>query len=168
MTNRDEGDLMNDRFRSSEDMDCGSVRDLLPLSLLRVLPSEEARLVEAHLQSCKECRDEGIFLTRLQSARSEPPPGLHRQIVGSLAKGRRSFGKIWGWGVPAVAAVIALALGLGTVLNQRPSNEEIWSLALQPEAPAEWLGENWMVAGAPMLHALSDEVLREVLEELDP
>jgi hypothetical protein len=79
-----------------------------------------------------------------------------------------SAGKIWGWGVPAAAAVISIALGLGTLLNRTPSNEEIWALALQPEATTEWVGEEWMVAGAPLLHSLSDDVLREVLLELDP
>jgi hypothetical protein len=67
-----------------------------------------------------------------------------------------------------VAAAIAIALGLGTILNNVPTHEEISHLALQPDVNTDWLGEEWMVAGAPLLHALSDEVLREVLEELEP
>jgi len=168
MKNRDEEGPMDDGVPSSETLDCGSVRDLLPLCVLGILSADDSRAVANHLRSCGDCRGEESFLVRLEEARQEPPADLRNRIVASLDKGSRGLGRVWGWGVPAAAAVIAVALGLGIFSDPGPSNEEIWSLAFQAEAPTEWVGEDWMVAGAPVLQALSDEILREVLLELDP
>jgi hypothetical protein len=166
MTNRDEEGVMENRYGSTDEYDCGSVRDRLPMKLLGVLSAEDSGRVELHLQAWSDCAEEEAFLDHLRMARAEPPAELRGRIVAALDQGSHRWRKMWSWGVPAIAAALALALGLGNVMDRARAREEIWSLALQPGSTTDWIGDDWMVAGAPLLQSLPDEVLRQVLEEL--
>lgn len=157
-----------DENEVNEGLDCASVRDRLPLHYLGLLTLAEDGGLDAHLEHCSACRDEAAWVRRLQCARSEPPAGLSARIVAAamdrpLPSRRRAS---WLWALPA-AALFVLALGIGTIWNGE-NPEEIWSLALEPESTMRWFGNDWVVADDPQLHALPDDVLRQILVELGP
>jgi hypothetical protein len=66
------------------------------------------------------------------------------------------------------AAVVLLALGIGTLLRPEAVEEPTWALALETDAAVEWYGQEWMVAGEAQLEALTDDQLRALLAELEP
>jgi len=155
-----------------EQMDCASVRDLLPIQVLGELAPGDDLLVESHLATCGECREERAFVRRLVLARVEPPLELVSSILAAVEEAARPAPTLVSnrrsvlWGLPA-AAVIVLAFGIGTIWNGPSSDPSGWSLALESDIAMAWFGNEWMVAGEPMLEALPDEVLRTLIVELE-
>lgn len=157
------------------EMDCPAVRDLLPVLVLGRLAPGEGQMVESHLADCGDCREEQALVQRISLARVEPPRELLSSILTavdlaadaarpapSVIPIRRSAQ----WALPAAAAIV-LALGLGTIWNGRSADPSEFTLALESEVTMAWFGNEWMVAGEPLLETLPDEVLRSLIEELE-
>lgn len=155
----------------SEGLDCAAVRDQLPVQLSRAFsgPSGTAESeVRAHLEGCAGCRAEAAFLERLRVARPEPPASLAPNVLDRLDAARRDARRPVrvAWGLSA-AAVVVLALGVGVLWTGDSAQESVWSLALDHPS-AVWHDDDWVVAGEPVLEALSDDALRTLLREMEP
>lgn len=126
-------------------MTCDEARELAPEAALDVLdPAERARLV-AHVATCPSCRDELIALSATADALLlavgpvDPPPGFESRALTRIAPRRRR------WVAPALAAAVALVLGLagGWLVHGHPSPD-------RPEA-AWLLGANGQTVGQVLL-----------------
>lgn len=146
-------------------MDCATAREMIPDVAGGRLDAADTRAVERHASSCGDCRAELALARLLYASRASAPEGLRDQLVRANRRERRSIRRPW-WGISA-AAVAALALGIG--ITSRPAQEEprtdVADAALETEL---WLGEDGFLAGAPVLEALSDEALTDLLEDLTP
>jgi hypothetical protein len=183
-------------LRPAVESACGRVRDLLPLQIDLAASGSTRALapsIEEHLSGCAECRSEADLVLRLRSARRDPPPVLLRAILDRLAEmplaesatsesmvaaggataprphlgSHRGPRRGWAWALPAAAGVV-VAIAIASLRAGGSSPDAVWSLALEPEAPLHWYGDDWVVAGEPLLDALPDEVLRALLEEMTP
>ncbi len=167
------GSDMNERFPPS---DCADVVDRLPLLVLGSLEPGEAGQLDVHLMECATCTAERRLLQRILRARVEPPAALPGRILAEWDRRaaapapvpRTAKGHSGGflWGLPAAAAVV-LALGIGSFWSGGAAPESEWSLGIEPQVSMAWFGNEWMVAGQPVLDALPDDVLRSLLEELE-
>jgi len=144
-------------------LSCPEARDLIPLSWTGGISPREKAALERHLEECPECASESSFVSRIASACPVPPPDLSRKVAARLAGGAdrgRSFPSRSAvlWGLPA-AAVMILGLGIGLVWSsgENGTGELITSSFLDSQDEMEV--DDWIVAGAPVLDALSDEVL---------
>jgi hypothetical protein len=169
-----------------EPVSCAEVRDRIPLSEAGVLQASERDELSRHLQQCEECAAEARFLAGLAAARPVPPADLKEGVMGRLAalerepsavplphrkspfSGRNRLHPLTSWGTPAAAAV-AVALGLGVVWSLASGNGNGQNGAgLLLSIPEEEMQlEEWMVAGAPVLDALPDDMLFSLLLEVD-
>lgn len=149
--------------------ECAWVSDLLPLHGTDVMDAREEARLEAHLAVCAECSAQAEFVERLQMAKAEPPPLLVQTVLARHARRQRGRRPAWGFASLSLsaAAVAMAALGIGVLWNRSSGPDSVWELALDPEPPA-WYGEEWLVAGGPMPEALSDDMLRALLEEMEP
>jgi hypothetical protein len=150
-------------------VDCAWVRDRLALRDAGVMAGDDEARLEAHLATCEECRTQAEFVARLQEARPEPPALLVQSVLARHAQRQRRRRPAWSFGslTLSAAAVAAAALGIGVLWHGAPSSSSVWDLALDPDSPS-WYGEEWLVAGGPMLEALSDDDLRTLLAEMEP
>ena len=177
---------MSEDPRNREDgtVECGTVRDLLPLRVAGALDSGPSAAVEAHLLSCGDCADEALFVQSLGAARPEPPTDLARAVMARLpgtaairelaasagAPTRaRQDGRTWrravgAWPLAAAASLI-LALGVGSMWMDRAAPSGAALLATLMEDSGLPGSDEWMVAGAPVWDALPDDVLLVLLEE---
>jgi predicted anti-sigma-YlaC factor YlaD len=163
-------------------VECGTVRDLLPLRATGALDSGPAAAVEVHLHSCDECAGEALFVQSLGVARPEPPADLVRAVMARLpgqgaaaireravSTRARQAGHTWrravnAWPLAAAASII-LALGVGTMWMDRSGPSGAALLATLMEDSGLPGADEWMVAGAPVWDALPDDVLLVLLEE---
>jgi anti-sigma factor RsiW len=114
-------------------MDCKKAERLLLQSLDERLASEEAALLQGHLQGCPSCRKKGeeyrtiIRLVRPQSA-PEPLPYFKERFLARLReKEKSSAALIWvKWAHRAVAFSLAAFLLFGAAI-----------LLIQPQEPRE-------------------------------
>lgn len=144
---------------------CERVRELIPAAVAERLSAEERRSVEDHLDGCGECRAEAELVGLLRRSAPAVPDGLSARIQAAVSSDRRRVRRPW-WGV-AAAAVAALAVGIGLASDARdPAQEPIPIYAAEGAAQDLWLSEDGIVAGAPSLESLSDEALRQLLDEL--
>ncbi len=166
---------------------CDDALDLLPLRVAGGLGVRDARALEDHLSRCASCAAEVGFLEEVVRARPEVPRGFKASVLGRLRidesgvteaaparwkalvdgwidSERRVAG--WGWGL-SVAALLVLALGIGVVWFEGPAANGDVQLTAALLAPEEEMVEEWMVAGAPVLDGLSDEVLLSLMTEMD-
>lgn len=145
--------------------DCATAREMIPDLAGARLDAADARAVERHASSCGDCRAELALARLLYASRASAPDGLSDQVVRASRHQRWSLRRPW-WGISA-AALAALALGIG--ITSRPAQEgprtDVEDAALEIEL---WLSEDGFLAGAPVLEALSDEALTDLLEELIP
>jgi len=147
------------------DLQCGTVRELIPDFVGNRLASDDVAAVEEHLTSCAECRAELELAQVLFASRADVPSGLAERVVAAVRNGRVRSRRLW-WGITA-AAVAVLALGIG--IASEPSleiDQEVPGYAYEVEEGALWLSDDGLLAGAPSLDALSDEVLEQLLDEL--
>lgn len=154
----------------ADPLDCAWVSDRLPLRGAGVMSGEEEARLEWHLATCAECRAQAEFVARLQQARSEPPAFLVQSVLARHAqrhqRRRRPAWSFAGMSLSAAAVAVA-ALGVGVLWHRSSSPDVGWDLALDPDSPSLY-GEEWLVAGGPMLEALSDDDLRALLTEMEP
>lgn len=160
---------------------CDRIQELLPLRVAGLPTGLKATLVDRHLSECGDCAGEARFIDRIRASRPEAPDGLADGVLLQLAledasqadsrvlpfpriRSSRRFAV--GWGL-SVAAVFILALGIGVLWSgddPGPAQALIASLVPEEDAPEP---EGWLVAGAPVLDALSDEVLFTLMEDYD-
>ncbi len=144
---------------------CEEMRDDLPDLLAGDLEEVGKGRVEEHLETCAGCRARLDLLRELRAARPEPPEGLERRIEEALLAvpaGRR-------WMRIAVPVAAALVVALGTALLQRGGGrpDEPAGFVWLESVPAFWHTEDGVVAGAPLLDELSEEVLENLLQEME-
>jgi predicted anti-sigma-YlaC factor YlaD len=149
-------------------LNCEHVRDVLPDLLSRKLSGVEEASVQAHLQSCSECRADLAVATVVNAVRLNPPMHLQQRIL-SASRARRT--PAWS-GRMALAASVAVAVIGGSVLMQQllPKSDEV-PLASQPaelpEIGAGWFGvDDAFVSGTASLRDLSEAELEKLLAEL--
>lgn len=146
-------------------MDCATTREMIPDVAGGRLDAADTRAVERHASSCGDCRSELALARLLYASRAMAPEGMSDQVVRVSRRERRSLRRPW-WGVSA-AAVAALALGIG--ITSRPAQEDPGTDVVDTAVETElWLSEDAFLAGAPVLEALSDEALTDLLDELIP
>lgn len=160
---------------------CANVRDRLPEHVTGRLAVDEAGPMASHLRSCPGCAAEADLLAALLTTRAEAPVGLADRIRRAVLDERPPAGarpatspstRRW-LGVPrwALAAAAALVLALGTGLfwhDVTPGSGEgpLARVALDP-VPETWMDDEAVVAGAPVLDALTEEALQALLEEME-
>lgn len=124
----------------------------------------QSRLREEMVQDTGQ---DSPFGPRERGEEGAPPAGL---------SGPRRFGSwIPSWALPA-AAVVVLALGIGVLmdgmdgtpdgLGPEPRLEPV-RVAAESPAPEEWLWDDGLVAGAPVLEDLTEDELMALIEELE-
>lgn len=166
---------------------CRELADLLPDHVAGRLAVEESGRMERHLRACADCAAELVLLRALAASRPAVPSGLAARISaaaladrapGAGPRGRphdpdrRTSGAPgWrrrlrpAWALPVAAALV---LALGTALLREAGRGPSGLGEVAVDDPSEvWLGEEGVVAGAPVLDELSDEVLVTLLAELE-
>jgi len=153
------------------------------------LPDPES--LEAHLAACPDCAAEQRFLERLVLARPTPPADLAARVVARALLPSVETGEAgkplepgvipfrrperapaptrWWTSPAAAAAVVVLAAGLGLVTRgMAPGPDGNGTLAAFDATSAGWWAEEWMVAGAPHLDGVSDEMLALLAAGIEP
>lgn len=168
-----------DDSRTGSNVTCGTTQDRLPDRAAGRLKGTEAAEVDRHLADCPECREAFETVEWLRAGRPEVPPELEGRILAALEAARAGRPAAptpprgwfdskppWGW---AAAAVLALAIGIPLVSTMEPVEEEgAGALVVAEEGVGGvWLDDDLMVAGAPAVSELSDEALRQLLEEFE-
>jgi hypothetical protein len=174
----------------SEVLDCASVRDLVPLLDHSHDTAEEIEAVRDHLTSCLECMDELRMVRGVRATAWSPPPGFASEVMFRLgagaAEGSRDSARTpsdgvlkaitggrlqrrrprFTWGLSAAATVV-LALGIGSLWSETNTPDTAGLVALLLASSDADPAEEWIVAGAPYLDALSDEMLRTLLQDIE-
>lgn len=167
MTTRDESGIRAGDGPGAGERACARTRDRLPLRGLRALSHDELAELEAHLLRCVDCRAEAELVESLQASSPEPPPSILAGVLEARTARKETDGSDWRrWAIRS-AAVLVLALGASVIWGRDGGTDAVWALALETEPPA-WYGSDWVVAGQPIPEGLPDEVLRGLLEEIDP
>jgi predicted anti-sigma-YlaC factor YlaD len=175
---------------------CQEVREHLPLLVAHRSAGPGARSgfrpdarMQAHLQACASCAEEYRFLERLARARPAPPSDLAARVVAQALlttpqpsaavesdvlpfrpPTRRSTPVRWWTSPAAAAAVVVLAAGLGLVARGVTAGLDGNGTvaAFDATTSADWMTEEWMVAGAPYLESVSDETLALLAAGIEP
>jgi len=144
---------------------CEWIRELIPDYAAGRLTDDEIALADLHFADCNECRDELDLVHLVFSSRAMEPEGLAIKINAAVHSRRVTGHRQW-WGA-AAAAVALLAIGLNMILDRSgPGDLPLAESEFEIESENLWLTDDALIAGAPMLGGLSDEVLTQLLEEL--
>jgi predicted anti-sigma-YlaC factor YlaD len=135
----------------------------------RAGPTARARVAE-HRAACPDCDAEASLLELLALGRPRLSDERAERIERGVREGRAGEvrRRVPGWAL-ATAAVAVVALGT-PALVQRMSTRTV---AGDPAAPTVgelvpmWMTDEPLVAGAPVLDALSDDELVRLLEEME-
>jgi len=144
---------------------CEWTRERIPDHAAGRLADGEEELADRHFADCNECRDELDLAYLVFSSRAMEPEGLADKINAAVHNRRVTSHRQW-WGA-AAAAVALLAIGLNVILDRSgPGDLPLAKSEFEIESENLWLTDDALIAGAPMLGGLSDEVLGRLLEEL--
>jgi hypothetical protein len=144
---------------------CEWIRELIPDYAAGRLADDEIELSDLHFTGCNECRDELDLAHLVFSSRAMEPEGLGEKINAAVHNRRVTGHRQW-WGA-AAAAVALLAIGLNVIMDRSGSGDlPLAESEFEIESENLWLTDDALIAGAPMLGGLSDEALRQLLEEL--
>jgi len=144
---------------------CGTVRELIPDFVGNRLSAADLGVVDSHVLDCPECGAELALARVVLASRLKPPPELLERLLQSVGTVRHRPAQTW-WGISA-AAIAALALGIG--ISSDPAAQapvDVPGYAYEVEEGDIWLSDDGLVAGAPLLDGLSDDVLLQLLDEL--
>jgi hypothetical protein len=144
---------------------CEWTRERIPDHAAGRLADGEEKLADLHFADCDECRDELDLAYLVFSSRAMEPEGFADKINAAVHSRRVTSHRQW-WGA-AAAAVALLAIGLNVILDRSgPGDLPLAESEFEIESENLWLTDDALIAGAPMLGGLSDEVLGRLLEEL--
>ena len=163
-------------------MDESMARDRLPEWIAGRLDAEEAEAVAGAVARDPDLGEEARLLRALAATRAEAPEGRAERIRRAVrddpaaapwiapvrAPGRRRSPRFawalpaWGW---AAAAVATVAFGTVLAVEGRRVGDDPGRTAFGT-AGSPWVTDDVVVAGAPVLEDLSDEMLQALLEEL--
>ncbi len=174
--------------------DCTEARPSLGVYVLGAIDPAERSLVDAHLQTCRECRDElaglaglpallarvnpdeisricpddavfsGTSRTSVPAPAAEPPPGELIGTVLDLAQARRRRGR---WRVAAAAAaVVAIAGGLFGGLSSMASTRTIPVPLTSGASPWDTVQATSKITGATASVAYAHERWGDAFEVL--
>ena len=108
------------------------------------------------------------FRSRPDHARTDHARGDH--ALTELARTDRPTPSRWWTSPVAAAAVVVLAAGLGLVARGVTTgidgNRTL--VAFDATTSADWMAEEWIVAGAPYLESVSDETLALLAAGIEP
>ena len=95
-------------------MDCERARALISAQLDGELSAAEAAALQAHLETCADCREERRWMQQLDAAlpayELEPPAQLHDAVMQRIrSEGKTKKRRVW---IPAAAIAAAAALVL--------------------------------------------------------
>jgi hypothetical protein len=129
--------------------DCASVRELLPEYAAGALDGRDRATIEAHLQTCSECRVEADAFVEIADSvlalapLAEPPVGFEAAVMQRFGTpARRRIG------VRVLAAAAALVAGVtGLALGRFSAPAEIQTAALT--AKGDYVGKAWVHRGDP-------------------
>ena len=145
---------------------CETVREWIPDWVSGRQAHLDDTSVRSHLKACDECRAEVELARLIYESRVDAPAGLASRVRDAVRHDRTSVSRPW-WGITA-AAVAALALGIGISSDRSEQPESpIPGYAYELEDEDLWLSDDGLIAGSPVLDALSDEALLQLLDELD-
>lgn len=148
------------------DMDCGRTREMIPdVAAGRAAPTLASE-VERHTASCEECASELALVRLLLERPPAVPDGLARRVMSAVRQKDRAARRP-AWGL-AAAAIAAVAIGIGTG-SRSPAEllEPVPEWVVESSEEGVWIGDDGLVAGAPvLLEELSDEALEQLLAEL--
>ncbi len=184
MNRKDEGQMKGPNGApESTGVDCATARDAVPLL---DFPSDlelPRPALLAHFDECEPCAEELLFVRSLRAGAPVLRPGFADGVLRRLeqeASGPASAPSVQpklvverrpklsraGWGLSA-AALLILALGIGSLWQgSAPPSVESLVASLLDGAEVE-PREQWLVAGAPHLDALPDELLYTLLQDID-
>ena len=114
---------------------CLAIRDLLPEYAVSMLPEDERREVERHLQWCAGCRKEAAELegaaglVGMSLSQAEPPPALEDRVVaavrGVVPGHRRARAFRAATVIAATVALVALGLAGALVAQQQSAQDRL-------------------------------------------
>ena len=153
--------------------ECHRTRDLMGPYLYHELDGEELRFVQAHLATCRECTAEFAAgeavvaqvprsaFAPSREARERMSAALEREAAQVLAKRRRRRHPAWGLPIPALAAAMALALGIliGYQLPRASQPHRIVPAPVALERPASSMADGGTQAATISAENKSAEVL---------
>jgi anti-sigma factor RsiW len=153
-------------------MSCVAYRERIEALVDGMLPAEEARELERHLEGCPSCAALARELSRLHgllgaSPNLEPSPGFEASFLRRLRSEAESRPSWWpalfrGWRGWAFATAAATAVALGLVLwPERPDRRP----HVEPEQPAQ-MAEVWR--RLDLLENLEVLAHLEILEGVTP
>ncbi|MEN8374688.1 MAG: hypothetical protein ABFS34_04505 [Gemmatimonadota bacterium] len=152
---------------------CETVRDRLVEFQGGALEALAAAETGAHLERCAECAAELTLLRDLAAKRRQAPAGFSDAVLAAVrAGGVAGAGRGARFRALPMAAAAAGVFLVGTVLVRAgfgPAADEPGEQAATEAvlAVAPWPGEDGLLAGAPVLDALSNAELEALLKELE-
>ena len=165
-------------------MQCEMMVDLFSGVAAGSLDEETRRRAVAHLESCAECRAEMEIVSLLASA--DPirvPDGLEERIQVAARQALEDQARavdpdviplrprraVPAWALSA-AAVLVLAMGTPLLVDRMTTggvSEGDPIDGFDDPVATVWTTDDGLIAGAPALDMLTDDELRQLLEELD-
>lgn len=169
---------------------CERFRDRLVEHLHGDLDALEAAETQAHVDRCRDCAAELDLLRGLGGARRSAPPGFAEDVLAAYeaAQGATAIAAFreggrgvalhpvtrpaWLRGLPLAAALAGVLL-VGALIARGGFGPDAVSTAdaeLVQEAGLAilpWPGDDGVIAGAPVLDALTDAEIEALLEELE-
>lgn len=145
--------------------DCERAREAIPDFVAGHLVAGVRAEIQAHLDTCADCREEADLVALLVASRPAVPPGLSRRIEAAVRVAPTAEVQRPWWGLVA-AAVAALALGIGVASHQDRTGSDLPAYVADTETETLWLSDDGLIAGAPALDALSDDALVQLLDEM--
>lgn len=144
---------------------CAQVQEDLPDFVAGRLAAAPSECVQAHLDTCDDCRAESELVALLFDARPAMPAGLTERIQARVRTRRAMLIRPW-WGL-AAAGLAAVALGIGVSSRSEPAGDTVPAYVADLDGSlSPWVSDDGLIAGAPALDGLSDEALMTLLEEM--
>lgn len=148
---------------------CDRVQDVLPDHVAGRLPRLDAEAVAGHVAACHNCAAEAALVARLLAGQPDVPAGMAPRIQEAVRQGRdrTAAAAPRRWRVAAAAAAVVFVAAGGWLWLGGGNGPAQVAGAWDP-LPRDWPTGDGMMAGAPVLQDLSDEVIMALLEEMEP
>ena len=148
---------------------CVELADRLPGWAAERLSPEEARAVAEHVASCVDCAGQVAVIRAVRAGRPSAPAGLAERIgtvIRDAEPAPRPAPVRCAWAAWATSAAAVLLLALGTFVLRDGATDPPADLGEVALEESVWIAEDGIVAGAPLLDQLPEDVLALLLEEI--